>query len=133
MAEGCVHTVCSGGRWRNKVEGDVPLPGWYDRQEIAAEAGRSWAIRRRAEHVIRNEDGTIARRDSYRADPAFPELGAEAANETGLAYAMRRLVGYLVHERDGSVPERTAADRRGAGRGGGTTAVRTAGEGLPGR
>lgn len=62
MAEGSVHTVYSDGRWKNRIEGAAPLPGWYDRQEIAAEAGRAYAIRRQAEHVIRNEDGTVAQR-----------------------------------------------------------------------
>ena len=101
MAEGSVHTVCSGGRWMNKTEGAAPLPDWYDRQEIAAEAGRAHAMRRQAEHVIRNEDGRIAHHFSYRAEPVY-----EMENGTGLAYAMRRLVEHLLQEGDGSVAQR---------------------------
>ena len=88
MAEGSVHTVYSDGRWKNKIEGAAPPPGWYDRREIAAEAGRAHAMRRHAEHVIRNEDGTIAQRVSYVRDRVFGAPQAAVEDRTGLAYAM---------------------------------------------
>ena len=123
MAQGCVHTVHSDGRWKNKVEGEAPLPGWYDRQEIAAEAGRAHAMRRQAEHVIRNEDGTIAQRNSYRCDPASGAPQAEVENRMGLAFAMCRLVEHLLLNRDGSVDERPAHRRDAPRRHGGATAL----------
>ena len=110
MAEGRVHTVYSGGRWTNRIEGAPPLPGWYDRQEVAAEAGRAHAMRSQAEHVIRNDDGTIAQRVSYGGGRVSAPQ-AEAANTTGLAYAMRRLVEHVLHARDGSAAERRAHRR----------------------
>lgn len=138
-AEGCIHTVYSDGRWKNKVEGAAPLPGWYDRQEIAAEAGRAYAIRGQAEHVIRNEDGTVAQRVSHRREPLHGVAQPEVERETGLAYAIRRLAELLLHDRDGSIAERQegrrdAARRPAARRPGGAAAVvGSTGEGSPGR
>jgi hypothetical protein len=71
MAEGFVHTVHKNGRWRNSIEGDqAPLPDAFDTKEAAVEAGRTEARRRQTEHVIHNEDGSIAERSSYGNDPA---------------------------------------------------------------
>ena len=71
MAEGFVHTVHADGRWRNSVEGDqAPLPDSFDTKEDAVEAGRTEARRRQTEHVIHNENGSIAERNSYGNDPA---------------------------------------------------------------
>jgi len=71
MAEGFVHTVNEDGRWVNSVEGDqAPLPGSFETKEDAVEAGRAEARRRQTEHVIHNEDGSIAERNSYGSDPA---------------------------------------------------------------
>ena len=120
--EGCVHTVYSDGRWKNKIEGAAPLPGWYDRQEIAAEAGRAHAMRRHAEHVIRNEDGTIAQRVSSLGDPVCETPQTDVGVRTGLApYAMRRLAEHLL--------ERHSAARRP----GGAVVVSPTHQGLQGR
>jgi len=71
MAEGFVHTVHSGGAWTNSIEGDerANRPA-FDTKEEAVEAGRAEARRRSTEHVIHNEDGEIAERNSYGNDPA---------------------------------------------------------------
>ena len=114
MTEGRVHTVYSGGRWTNRIEGAAPLPGWHDRQEIPAEAGGAHAMRSQAEHVIRDEDGTIAQRVSYGGDRVYSAPQAEGENTTGLAYAMRNLVQYLLHDRDDSAAERRALRRDAA-------------------
>ena len=133
MAEGCVHTVYSDGRWKNKVEGAAPLPGWYDRQEIAAEAGRAHAMRGQAEHVIRNEDGTVAQRVSYRREPLHGVAQLEVESGTGLAYAMRRLAELLLPAPDGSIAEQHERRRDTARRPGGPAIVGSTGEGLSGR
>lgn len=133
MAEGSVHTVYSEGRWKNKIEGAAPLPGWYDRQEVAAEAGRAHAMRRHAEHVIRNEDGTIAQRVSYVRDRDFGAPQAAVEDRTGLAYAMGRLLEHLLHDRDGSAAQRPVYRRDAARRLGGAAVVGCTREGLPGR
>jgi uncharacterized protein DUF2188 len=71
VAEGFVHTVHRDGRWRNTVEGeDTSLPGAYATKAEAVAVGRGEAKRRETEHVIHNEDGSIAERNSYGSDPA---------------------------------------------------------------
>jgi hypothetical protein len=70
MADGFVHTVHADGTWRNTIEGSPPIPGTYATKEEAVEAGRAHARHRETEHVIHNEDGSIAERNSYGGDPA---------------------------------------------------------------
>ncbi len=71
MANGFVHTVHTGARWVNRIEGDEPSnTATYTAKEMAVAVGRTEARRRRTEHVIHNEDGTIAERNSYSNDPA---------------------------------------------------------------
>ena len=71
MAEGFVHTVHKDGRWRTTIEEQHGSVGdTFDTKEEAIEAGREEARRRQTEHVIHNEDGSIAERNSYGSDPA---------------------------------------------------------------
>ena len=70
MADGFVHTVHSNGRWTNTIEGDQSSLDAFDTKDEALEAGRAEARRRQTEHVIHNEDGAIAERNSYGNDPA---------------------------------------------------------------
>jgi len=70
MADGFVHTVHADGTWRNGIEGDAPLAGAYETKAEAVEAGRAEARSRQTEHLIHNEDGSIAERNSYGNDPA---------------------------------------------------------------
>jgi len=71
MAEGFVHTVYADGSWKNSVEGDErALLGSYATKQEAVAVGRGEARRRRTEHVIHEQDGTIGERNSYGADPA---------------------------------------------------------------
>ena len=66
MAEGFVHTVRREEGWANTIEGqDGALTGAFETKEAAVVAGRDEAIRRKTEHVIHNEDCTIAERNSY--------------------------------------------------------------------
>ena len=71
MAEGYVHTTYADGRWANAIEGGDGAPlGTYETKDAATRAGRGEARRRHTEHVIHNQDGTIAERNSYGDDPA---------------------------------------------------------------
>ena len=71
MAVGFVHTVHRQRRWLNEIEGDdAALSGRYETKDEAVAAGREEAMRRETEHVIHNEDGSIAERNSYGGDPA---------------------------------------------------------------
>jgi uncharacterized protein DUF2188 len=71
MAEGFVHTVRKDGRWCTIIEDQHGSLGeTFEKKEEAVEAGRAEARRRQTEHVIHNEDGSIAERNSYGNDPA---------------------------------------------------------------
>ena len=71
MAEGFVHTVRREEGWANTIEGeDQPLPGTFETKQAAVIAGRDEAMRRKTEHVIHDQDGTIGERNSYGSDPS---------------------------------------------------------------
>ena len=62
-----MHTVHANGRWVNSLEGqDRAVLGTFDTKEEAVEAGREEASRRLTEHLIHNEDLSVAERNSYR-------------------------------------------------------------------
>lgn len=69
MAQGYIHTVYRGGHWYNDVEQVWRGSHAYPTKDRAVAAGRLEAIKGRTEHVIHNEDGTIAYRNSYGHDP----------------------------------------------------------------
>ena len=70
MADGFVHTVHKDGAWANTIEGeDQSLSGTHQTKEATVAAGREEAIRRKTEHVIHNQDGSIGERNSYGGDP----------------------------------------------------------------
>jgi Uncharacterized protein conserved in bacteria (DUF2188) len=72
MADGFVHTVHRDGSWVNEIEGDEgALLASHATKHVAVAAGRDEAIRRKTEHVIHNEDGSIDERNSYGGDPAY--------------------------------------------------------------
>jgi hypothetical protein len=71
MADGFVHTVYKNGQWTNTIEGqDGGGSQSYSTKEEAQAAGRDRARRDKTEHVIHNQDGEIAERNSYGNDPA---------------------------------------------------------------
>ena len=71
MAEGSVHTVRRMEGWANTIEGeDGALPGTFETKEAAVAAGRDEASRRKTEHVIHDQDCTIAERNFYGSDPS---------------------------------------------------------------
>ena len=70
MATGFVHTVYKDGSWTNTVEGDESSRATFETKEQAAAAGRKLAKDRQTEHVIHNQDGVIAERNSFGGDPA---------------------------------------------------------------
>lgn len=71
MADGFVHTVHKDGSWVTEIEGDEAAHfASHATKHVAVAAGREEAMRRKTEHVIHNEDGSIAERNSYGSDPA---------------------------------------------------------------
>ena len=57
------------GKWRVEIEGQDILPGDYPRKSDAVDAGRDEAQNRGVELLIKNQDGTIAGKDSHGHDP----------------------------------------------------------------
>lgn len=69
MPTGGVETVYVDGSWTNEIQGEGPTENLYETKERAVEAGRDLARRLRVEHIIKNQDGSIAERNSYGNDP----------------------------------------------------------------
>jgi hypothetical protein len=68
MARGWIHTVYKNDSWHNEVEDGRHLSSHRSKDQAIA-SGRAAARVWRTEHVIHNEDGTIAARISYDAEP----------------------------------------------------------------
>ncbi|MGY2873166.1 hypothetical protein ACVW00_000356 [Marmoricola sp. URHA0025 HA25] len=68
MPEGDVETYYTDNMWSNKIEGGEKV-GNYQTKDRAVDAGRELARERKVEHIIRNQDGTVAERSSYGNDP----------------------------------------------------------------
>jgi hypothetical protein len=73
MASGDVHTEPHGDGWANKVEGSERAASTHRTKVAAVKRGRDLAILRRVEHLIHEQDGAIAERNSYGGDPASPD------------------------------------------------------------
>jgi len=69
MPKGDVETYWETDSWKNKVEGEGGVLSAPSSEEEAVKAGREEAKRRLTEHIIRNQDGKIAERNSYGHDP----------------------------------------------------------------
>lgn len=70
MPKGDIETFHEGGPWHNRVIGEASNPGGSFRTKAqAVEAGRDSAREREVEHIIKNENGQIAERNSDGNDP----------------------------------------------------------------
>ncbi|WP_218681881.1 DUF2188 domain-containing protein [Microbacterium sp. BF1] len=70
MPTGDVETFPQDGAWFNRVTGESGNTGGSHRTKAeAVEAGRELARARKVEHIIKNENGQIAERNSYGNDP----------------------------------------------------------------
>jgi len=69
MSKGDVHTLPHKGGWANKIEGSSRVANTALTKAEAQAKGREMAIKRKAEHLIHNKDGTIGQRNSYGPDP----------------------------------------------------------------
>lgn len=76
MAKPNVHTTHSNkdDTWRNISEGASKPSKVFETKSEAEAAGRQIAINKGVEHIIHNESGKIAKRNSYGNDP-FPPRG----------------------------------------------------------
>lgn len=65
-----VETYRSHNMWRNRMQGEeAELSAHIIRSQAIAE-GRTWAITRQCDHVVKNADGTVESVTSYAKDPA---------------------------------------------------------------
>jgi hypothetical protein len=73
MAQGDVVTYYEDGVWKSKVEGSSRAAHSGGTKTEQASVGRQMAQERGVEHTIRNQDGTIAEKNSYGGDPYPPK------------------------------------------------------------
>jgi hypothetical protein len=70
VAQGDIETYHEDGVWKNKREGtDRVFGAGYNTKDEAIAAGRDAAKADKVEHVIKNENGQIAEKNSYGNDP----------------------------------------------------------------
>jgi hypothetical protein len=69
-----VHTIPHDDRWANRREGASRVSRVFSSKAQAEAAGRATARRERVEHLIHNQDGQVAERNSYGNDP-YPRRG----------------------------------------------------------
>lgn len=70
MAQGDIETYYDDGAWKNKREGTGHAFGAeYGTKDDAISAGRDAAKADKVEHVIKNENGRIGKKNSYGNDP----------------------------------------------------------------
>ena len=70
MPNGDVETFPQNDAWFNRVTGNAEtVGGSYRTKAEAVTAGRDLARQRKVEHIIKNQDGQIAERNSYGNDP----------------------------------------------------------------
>jgi hypothetical protein len=69
MPAGDVETFHQDGAWHNRIEGEKGTTGPYKTKAEAVDAGREQARRAQREHIIKNENGQIAEKNSYGNDP----------------------------------------------------------------
>lgn len=66
MARALIRTIGRGRFWVNELADGTLISKHLERQK-AIRAGQDACRRRRAEHLIHNEDGTLAARNDYAA------------------------------------------------------------------
>ncbi|KRE79227.1 DUF2188 domain-containing protein [Arthrobacter sp. Soil763] len=70
MPQADIETYYEDGQWKNKRKGTNRAFGaGYRTKEDAVVAGREAARAGKVEHVIKNQDGQIASKNSYGNDP----------------------------------------------------------------
>jgi hypothetical protein len=67
--QGDVETYEGEGQWHNRVRGDLEASSSHPTKEEAVARRQQMAMVRKAEHIIRSQDGTVARRSDYSHDP----------------------------------------------------------------
>jgi len=69
MAKGDIETYHEDGQWKNRPQGNDRASSTHETKAEAERVGRDMAKDRKVEHVIKNLDGQIGKRNSYGNDP----------------------------------------------------------------
>jgi hypothetical protein len=71
MPKGDVETFydSANNSWSNQVQGEGSTDELFETKDRAVSAGRALAKEHGREHIIKNQDGTIAERSAYGNDP----------------------------------------------------------------
>jgi hypothetical protein len=69
VPKGDVETYFEDDVWKNKIQGNLIEHSVYERKVTAVLVGGDMARSRKVEHIIKDKDGTISERHSYRNDP----------------------------------------------------------------
>ena len=69
MPTGDIETYFEGTEWHSRVTGEDKPFHTADTKEKAEAAGRAEAMELKVEHVTKNQDGSIAERNTYGHDP----------------------------------------------------------------
>lgn len=72
MPSGDIGTVHNDGRWHNVVEGTDQVSEAFETKEEAVSEGREMARDLGVEHVVKDVDGTISERTSFRGEGGEP-------------------------------------------------------------
>jgi len=90
MPKGDIEAVYVDGQWTNQIEGEGPSHHLFETKDKAVAEGRRLAHEAEVEHIIKNQDGTIADRSAYRHGPrdvsqliAAPSLTGPTRDPTG--------------------------------------------------
>jgi hypothetical protein len=67
-----VETYFEKGRWKNKVQGNSRASHVHATREAAITVGEEMARKRKVEHIIQSEGGTLPERSSHDSGPLLP-------------------------------------------------------------
>lgn len=67
-----IETYFEKGRWKNKVQGNSRASHVHETRETAISVGEEMARRRKVEHIIKSEGGTVPERSNYGSGPLLP-------------------------------------------------------------
>lgn len=65
MAKGDIETYYEDGRWKNRPQGNTRASNTHDRKADAEAVGRGMAMDRGVEHLVKNKDGQISKKNTY--------------------------------------------------------------------
>lgn len=68
MPIGDVETYFADGMWHNRIDGTGEHLGLFATRDVEIGAGRQHVKKRRVEHIVKNMEGAIVERSSYRED-----------------------------------------------------------------